>query len=731
MKNTKFGISLYVCLISLFVYSASALAGSIVPDFDDADAQLDITATTNNDDGVNAPDNSANSYVTFAAQFSLSETDIQNSKNGPVVIFENGGTSNGNGIYLSDGKFMFFIKNASRYGIPSDINDTDLTDGVALLSLAPAIADDYTIYVSLNVPDGIVISNINNLVKVFNLTVPAGINIDGNLTVTFLGLTPGADVPNDGSLGGLIEFEGDEAHPDFNPLWNWHNCMNVSEQTGSIRAQLFYAALDTVKYPYGPTPADNAKNIDPATTAELSFYAGRDPENPTEVNPDITGHFITVYDEYNGEPNLANAALLETFVAAGTDPVTVPYTFNLDDVVCWKVEEQISGAARGSASNITGPLWTFYALPQKPVVINPPVDTLEYPGETVKLYCDITSKTQADIFWYKQGQEDPIVSGADPDITIETDVDGESYSTVLIIADFDENDQGNYYCSASNTSGDDISAVAELGLKRLLAHWPMDSLTTGTEYNYYEDIVGGYHADPNVDPAPEQFKDGVLVTKTGKAIDLSVDGRAAASSGNWAPTMFTGEVSVCAWVYWEGVTSWQGIVSNRINTGADGSNFWVEIRPDGYLQIGGPNFAAVVADPLPTQEWVHLAITAGADGTVIYYNGIPVTTSTASVDIQQQDTIELNIGALDRDDAGGFASQFNGRLDEVKIFSYALSHTEVVDDYYPVSGKAVCVNVDNVSLIMDANGDCKVDILDLAEFTDAWLNNEFYSPNVN
>ena len=723
---TKYTRSLYYCLVSLLVFSGSVFSGSIVPEFNDADAAFDITALSDNDDGVNAPDNTTG-MVTFAAQFSLDASDIANSKEGPVVVFENGGTSNGNGIYLSDGKFVFFIKNASRYGAPTGLNDTDLTDGVALLNLAPAIAGDYSAYVSYNSIDGLVVSKINDIVKVFNVTVPASSNIDGNLTITFLGLTPGGDVPNDGSLGGMIEYEGDEANENFNPLWDWHYCKNVSEQAGSIRAQLFFDALGTEKFPSNPSPADGAVFVDPAKVTSLSFDAGKDPANPAVTNPDITGHFITVYETYDGEPNLLEPVLLETFVAAGTDPIVVPYTFDLDDVVCWQSEEQISGAAKGSASNIIGPLWTFDALPTIPVVTESPEDTLGYVGETVVLDCVINSKSEASISWYKQGSETAL-SDADPDISIETSAVDGLYTSILSIANFEAADQGEYYCSVTNASGDDISDNAQLGLKRLLAHWPLDSLTIDASFNYYEDVAGVYNADPNVDPAPEQFKEGVDIDKTVNSLDLTVDGQAAASAGGWAPSQHTGEVSVCAWVYWEGAETWQGIVSNRISTGGTESNFWIEIRPDGFLQMGGPNFTDVVADPLPTEQWVHLAVTAGADGVVIYYDGIPVVTSTTAVSIQQLE-IDLNIGALDRDEANSFASTFNGRLDEVKVFSYALSHKEVVDDYYPVSEVPVCVNLDDVSLIMDTNDDCEVNVLDFISFASDWFNTEMYPPS--
>jgi hypothetical protein len=82
-----------------------------------------------------------------------------------------------------------------------------------------------------------------------------------------------------------------------------------------------------------------------------------------------------------------------------------------------------------------------------------------------------------------------------------------------------------------------------------------------------------------------------------------------------------------------------------------------------YADIQGPN-------PVPTGEWVHLAMTYNGQEIAIYVNGEVEITSPASGTIEASDG-ELRIG---RGDPAGY---FTGAIDEVAIFRVALSQDEI------------------------------------------------------
>ena len=96
--------------------------------------------------------------------------------------------------------------------------------------------------------------------------------------------------------------------------------------------------------------------------------------------------------------------------------------------------------------------------------------------------------------------------------------------------------------------------------------------------------------------------------------------------------------------------------------------------------------------------------------------------------------VPLYIGALNRNANGTVVSIFNGVLDDVRIYNYALSNTEVVDLYYDILETPVCLNLDALNLQFDVAGggvsgdepDCLVTLADFAVFAQTWLNCGLY-----
>ena len=61
-----------------------------------------------------------------------------------------------------------------------------------------------------------------------------------------------------------------------------------------------------------------------------------------------------------------------------------------------------------------------------------------------------------------------------------------------------------------------------------------------------------------------------------------------------------------------------------------------------------------------------------------------------------------------------------GLVDDVRIYNYALSAAEVVDRYNEFAGPINTCAADYASHL-DSNGDCKIDIVDFADFASSWL----------
>ncbi|NLK42283.1 MAG: LamG domain-containing protein, partial [Planctomycetes bacterium] len=71
--------------------------------------------------------------------------------------------------------------------------------------------------------------------------------------------------------------------------------------------------------------------------------------------------------------------------------------------------------------------------------------------------------------------------------------------------------------------------------------------------------------------------------------------------------------------------------------------------------------------------------------------------------------------------------QYRGLMDDVRIYSYALSRYEVADLYLELSeAERLCLEADSPTLRFDFNDDCVVNLADFAIFAADWLNCQIY-----
>jgi len=138
----------------------------------------------------------------------------------------------------------------------------------------------------------------------------------------------------------------------------------------------------------------------------------------------------------------------------------------------------------------------------------------------------------------------------------------------------------------------------------------------------------------------------------------------------------TGDVSISAWVYIT-TSGFQGIVAKR-DSGGTNYQLYTDSSPTPKLRFFDGSAATSSTGTVSLNAWHHVAITvdSGVDyGSIFYIDGVP--SGTAKFTITSNDAA-LIIGALN---TGSYGSFFNGKIDHVAIFDYALSSSQITSLY--------------------------------------------------
>ncbi|AQT68471.1 hypothetical protein STSP2_01635 [Anaerohalosphaera lusitana] len=476
---------------------------------------------------------------------------------------------------------------------------------------------------------------------------------------------------------------------------------NVNDQNFELRsrenANGGAATLEMTLAPaaWDPTPEAGATGI--FEDQVLYWSTGLDPANPSQAHPDIDYHNVYLQTD---DPNFAGV----TPVQVDNTDATASYDsadFSRDTTYYWRVDEVML-----DSTVVTGKTWSFTTVPSVPVIVSQPDEqiviaelgeTLEY---TIDAYNPFTmDATGLEFQWYKNGTEE-----------VET-------GPTLTISPFEATDEGVYNCVVTITSngGSTPSNDITIGYKQELARWTLDQ---GDYVNdQYVDVIGGHNADPNSAPVfVEQF-DGTA----GGGVEIGSD--SWANAGTWDPSAFTGQISVSAWIKWDGTgpaTYGSGIISKADGYGVDTDRWFFVLRgksgdnaglwfynAGSYLSTNGL---------VPANEWTHVCATFDGDYFRIYVNGA-LEGSTTYAQLDNATDAPIVIGAK-----GINSDPFPGAMDDVRIFNYGLNEVEVASVYKDYTGLATCIDRPAMD-ISGPNGeqDCVVNLYDFAEFANNWL----------
>ena len=403
----------------------------------------------------------------------------------------------------------------------------------------------------------------------------------------------------------------------------------------------------------------------------------------------------------------------------------------------WQIEEAcytdpngLSGVIYGAGdpNNVTAGIWHFSTVTSRVSFDTEyPVNSCVHIGESATFMVAAEDPLGGTIEYQWYFDVDPETAGDAIALS-----DGDKYSgcnsDTLTVNDAQYSDEGVYYCTGVNASNyEQYSGEAKLVIKQQVAHWDLDSAEfDGT---YYADISGNSN-DAEVVGTPV-FADGIAdgdndaenAVSEGAVYMTAIDG--SASAGAFDPSAETGMFTVASWVKRENIineVAFNIIASKRDGWSASDQSYWQFLTTtDGVVRMQSYGVSTINSPALITaDEWHHVAVAYADSVATIYVDGLDVASGTFILADGADSTFWIG-----RNDSEG--ERFEGSLDDMQVFNYALTPEEIVGLYYAETGKAVCIYGNPQG---DANSDCVVDLLDMAIMAGNWLETGFY-PDLN
>ena len=456
--------------------------------------------------------------------------------------------------------------------------------------------------------------------------------------------------------------------------------------------------------------------------ATFKWKAPRDPDldSTYQVNPAVTNQHIFIGEAGSEDPNLYYVG--STNEDPGDNPdCSYQTALEFDKVYRWAVVAVVEGCEQtfvpGASSlenvdpnNSIGGIWTFESIYTAPEIAKSPVGALVDAGGTAVFEVEDISISPAVYTWYKSQDR----SNSTPD----DDVQVGSGSPTLMLTNVSADDEGFYYCVVGNDSPFKVtSAPAFLEIKRLMAWYAFE--------NNLNDSANGYHgtpikSDPNL---PFTFASGIQGQSIQlNGIDEAVEIPRTIQNGMtielWVKTNIVGGVGN-GW--FDGIGLVDGEIAsynhNDFGTALRGSVFSF-----GVGNIDGSYATAQSASIINDNQWHYCVATRDyLTGEIrVYVDGALEGSAIAPLGTKDEPQV-LRIGSLQTN-----LHFFAGQIDEVKLYNYPLSEYQIAEIYHAVTGESVCVTSARPDSKYDLNGDCRVNLGDVAELAVNWLNCGLY-----
>ena len=383
---------------------------------------------------------------------------------------------------------------------------------------------------------------------------------------------------------------------------------------------------------------------------------------------------------------------------------------------------------------VVGPTSKFTTAPEAPLVTaDPPAYLAADLGEPV---LEITAKgINGQLKWYKD----------DTAIDDLVDVYEGTAANTLRILNVQQEDEGYYklVVSAPGLEPDESTPVRVM-THRQTSYYDFDSTTTLPDGNdIFIDSIDGYHAVlmqeaasaglPTVTDANQLDLPVAFPGVNGYGVLLDNGDNATDPNGQYLqidPGVCDYEdITIMLWAFPKSIAAYA-----RLFDFGNSQQETIWVTPDigsGYdprFEIINGGDGQRLNPDLESNNWIgpgkwhHVAITIGGNTGRMYVDGVLRATNTGMTINPIDLATTLNyIGKSQWPDP-----EFNGLIDELKIFNYALSTVEIGQEYlkYANPTGAVC-NYEIYDMgDYDADGDCLISLPDLAEFALRWLESD-------
>jgi hypothetical protein len=385
------------------------------------------------------------------------------------------------------------------------------------------------------------------------------------------------------------------------------------------------------------------------------------------------------------------------------------------------------------------PVWTFRTIQQGPYLgAVTPARLVARAGKDAVF--GLTAAIKADTYqWYKQG--------------VGALSDGPDYQGVhtdtLTILDAQADDAGYYYCIGTETStGLTAQSLSNgrLMVGELKSHYPFETTFTVGSDVYTPDVISG--------------KNMQLMNGAGLSSDFAIDGNhlllenPSGAMSEWAKIADTSvahyeDITIACWVRpttlvnsndrdrWNRVWDFGKDATEaffltmlyRQNDPRQGGwdvarsewNWYTDEDGDGTMERHNQELD-VEAEIVP-EQWYYMVVTVENGYGRIYLNGECGTENEAPQGLPVQSPLNFTktynyIGKA----VGVDVPYFNGRIDDLKIYNYALTKQEIAEEYHRVTGVESVCDMEIYDLWdWDFNHNCRVDLPDFAEIAAKWL----------
>lgn len=454
----------------------------------------------------------------------------------------------------------------------------------------------------------------------------------------------------------------------------------------------------------------------------LGFKAGRDPnaaETGNAFNPGILAHHIYLWAD-GDEPDVVATVpqISETdpeIIYGPLDPLEVGTKYY------WKVEEALDdglGQPRnpGDPNNIMGLRWTFTTIAPTPFIVTQPKNTVSDKDGNATISVVGSASTQY-YEWYKVD---------DPDVKLtDNGVFSGTASDTLTITGATVADEGRYYCIAYfGITPSDPSDTVRFWKARLMGYWKFD----GDMDDSVADEVPGAPANNGAiagdGPGDPNY---IVAGMAGGAMSFHNDGDYVAIGGDpdvfkFFPQGFTASLWYQADT--ENPVGWRLPIS-QLDAGSAGWLFGTDHA------FPAPQFTYIVESPwnrldgdaqandVGDGQWYMMTVTYNPADTSLrlFTNGNQDAVLNVDLSNAPLPSAPLSIGGRETELSTSAA------IDEVRIYSYALTPTEIALMYNGFRpDEYVCVIPDDSLFgIIDDDGDCRINLADFAVFAAKWL----------